>query len=101
MLFVMSWMLGLTLMQETPAPPVAATDVTNAAMMKVIKEMGDKPSADVQLRVADVGKARVGVAVVRRTQADAQSLTHLKVTEVYVIKEGSGTLVTGGTLADP
>lgn len=100
MLFKIGWLLGLTVLQASQAPTGVATDVTNAAMMDVIKEAAGRPTADIQMRVADVGNARVGVAVVRRTGADQNALIHLKVTEVYVIKEGSGTLVTGGTLAD-
>ena len=36
--------------------------------------------------------------MLRRTRAEASALIHNRVTEIYQIKEGSGTLVTGGTL---
>ena len=100
MLLRIGWIVGLTVLQASQAPTAVATDVTNAAMMDALKETAGRPTADISIRVADVGNARVGVAVVRRLGADQNALTHLKVTEVYVIKEGSGTLVTGGTLTD-
>src|SRR5262249_50297239 len=36
--------------------------------------------------------------LLRRTKAETSALIHDRVTEIYQITEGSGTLVTGGTL---
>src|SRR5438552_1357756 len=100
MLLRIGWLLGLTVLQASQAPTMVATDVTNAALLDTLKGVASRPTADVLMRVADVGNARVGVAVVRRSGPDQNALIHLKVTEVYIVREGSGTLVTGGTLAD-
>jgi mannose-6-phosphate isomerase-like protein (cupin superfamily) len=44
---------------------------------------------------------RFALAALRRVRAETNGLIHSDVTEVYYITEGSGTLVTGGTLAEP
>ena len=41
------------------------------------------------------------LAVLRRTKAETSALIHKRVTEIYQIVEGSGTLVTGGSLENP
>ena len=51
----------------------------------------------------DAGGHNVGVAVIYRPAATniPGGAVHTKVTEVYYIVEGRGTLVTGGSLVDP
>jgi len=39
--------------------------------------------------------------MVQRTNADQNALIHDKIDEIYYVLEGSGTLVTGGTLVNP
>ena len=54
---------------------------------------------DVTLRSLDAGNTYVGVAVIRRVQAeDKDALVHANVTEIYEMTEGSGTIELGGTL---
>jgi mannose-6-phosphate isomerase-like protein (cupin superfamily) len=43
---------------------------------------------------------RASLALLRRTKEETTALIHERVTEIYQIVEGAGTLVTGGTLAD-
>jgi mannose-6-phosphate isomerase-like protein (cupin superfamily) len=44
---------------------------------------------------------KIGVAVLRRDQAETTALIHSNVSETYIITEGTGTIVTGGSLQTP
>jgi hypothetical protein len=63
------------------------------------KDMLAKESTDVAIRLAETGGPRVGVSLVYRPKGDGNPpVVHHYVSEVYQILEGSGTLVTGGTM---
>ena len=90
--------------QGGPAP-TAATDVTNADVLTVLK----MAQTDQQLKVVDLGTYNVGVGVLHRgktgptasTAEGVNGLSHTHVSEIYYIISGSGTLVTGGTMNAP
>ena len=88
-----------------PGEPLSATDVTAEDIEATLKQETEsgKPVNDTSIRVVDVGGCNVGIgAVYRLTPATKGfSATHDKVTEVYYMIEGAGTLVTGGTLVNP
>lgn len=82
--------------------PSLATYVTNADVQSVFKRAPENGVSDQQIRSVNVGKANVAVAAVYRSaKANNGSIEHDQVTEVYTIVEGSGTLVTGGTMSNP
>lgn len=84
---------------QTPLPAVAIT----AADVKVfIDNLPKDRVSDLPIRVADVGGSKVGVyGVFRPRSVPGSAILHdTSVTEIYYMLEGSGTLVTGGTLAD-
>lgn len=84
---------------QTPLPAVAIT----AADVKVfIDNLPKDRVSDLPIRVADVGGAKVGVyGVFRPRSAPGSAILHdTSVTEIYYMLEGTGTLVTGGTLVD-
>ncbi|MBI3665950.1 MAG: hypothetical protein HY236_06955 [Acidobacteria bacterium] len=82
--------------------PTSATYVSNDDIRATVKRAPENGVADQQIRVADLGKYNVGVGVVHRSAKATQgAIEHDQLTEVYHILEGSGTLVTGGTLANP
>jgi len=99
----------LLTLSQTPAvsqqrtPPTSATDVTNAQILAVLK----MAQTDQQLKVVDIGKYNVGVGVLHRkamsaaASAGVNGLSHSQITEVYYVISGSGTLVTGGSMATP
>jgi mannose-6-phosphate isomerase-like protein (cupin superfamily) len=78
--------------------------ITTADIKDAMKNAKVNPGAvpgtfDQTLRVLDTGDAHVGAAIIRRIQAeDKDALVHAKVTEIYQITEGGGTLELGGTL---
>ena len=85
-----------------PAAPLrAATDVSNAEIRAVIAKAPVDGIQDQQIRVVDMGKYNVAVGVLHRSARPAQqgAIDHAQVTEVYHIIDGSGTFVTGGTIA--
>jgi mannose-6-phosphate isomerase-like protein (cupin superfamily) len=77
----------------------SGTYVSDATMMKILKDSPVDPITDVPVRTVDAGKHNVSVAIVRRTKADnGMAFSHDNMSETYVIREGSGTLVTGGRM---
>ena len=87
---------------QSSKPPVSATDVTDADIRAVIAKAPADGILDQQIRVVDMGKYNVAVGVLHRSAKPAQqgAIDHAQVTEVYHIIEGSGTFVTGGTIAN-
>jgi mannose-6-phosphate isomerase-like protein (cupin superfamily) len=87
---------------QSSNPPRAAVDVTNADIRATLKQAPADGVMDQQIRVVDLGKYNVAVGVLHRAaKARQTAIEHARVTEVYSIIEGSGTLVTGGTMVDP
>ena len=80
----------------------AATAITAGDIDSFIKALPAEKVSDLPIRVVDTGGYHVGVFGVFRPKAIKQeaNLHQTKVTEVYYILEGSGTLVTGGTIPD-
>jgi len=80
-----------------PTAPVAATHVSSADVSATVQQMNPASVSDRQIRMVDAGGYQVGVGVVQRPGTAKQgSIEHDKLTEVYYVIEGSGTLVTGG-----
>lgn len=80
--------------------PLPATDVTAAQLKAFIDKLPKNAITDSPVRVVDVGGSRVGVfGVFRPKTMPGDAIAHeTKTTEVYVILEGGGTLVTGGKI---
>ena len=80
----------------------AATYVPSADIQAIFKRAPENGVTDQQIRAVNVGKVNVAVAAVYRSaKANNTSIEHDQVTEVYTIIEGSGTMVTGGKMANP
>lgn len=79
-----------------------ATDITAATVQAFLKALPRDSVNDRPIRVIDVGGYRVGIYGVFRPKSSTQvaTLHETKVTEVYQMLEGAGTLVTGGTIVD-
>src|SRR5215475_9817664 len=80
--------------------PLPATDVTAAQLKAFIDKLPKDAISDSPVRVVDVGGSRVGIfGVFRPKTLPGDAIAHeTKTTEVYVILQGGGTLVTGGTI---
>ena len=95
---VASALCGFALGAQAPLP---ATDVTASAIQAALKQAPRDTVSDQPLRVVDAGGYNVGVYVVYRPKSAARTpvLHDTKVSEIYYVLEGGGTLLTGGTLA--
>ena len=93
--FTMAAMAGT---KATSATYVPAADVEATLAKAPPDAVSDQP-----IRMVDAGGYNVGVAVVSRPKNSKQGapVEHDKVTEIYHVIAGSGTLVTGGTLENP
>lgn len=87
---------------QSPLAVRSATDITRADFDKTLARAPAAGVMDQQIRVVDIGKYNVAVGVLHRAaKAKHTAISHAQVTEVYYIVQGSGTLVTGGTIVDP
>ena len=104
----MSWRSFRALQAEvSPKPavdvPRPATDVLASDIMATLQKAPPTSVSDQPMRVVDVGGYNVGIFVVNRPQVSKQNaiLHDNRVSEIYYMLEGAGTLVTGGALLDP
>lgn len=84
--------------------PLPAVDVTAADVQNFLKALPRDAVSDRPIRVVDVGGYRIGVyGVFRPKDATQDAIVHeaTRVSEIYYVLEGTGTLVTGGALAQP
>ena len=98
-----AWLVacGASAVTAQTAPP-PAVDVSAVRIEQFIDSLPDDRISDLPIRVAEVGGYRVGVYGVFRPRAQpGGAIRHqTSVTEIYYMLEGSGTLVTDGTLVD-
>jgi mannose-6-phosphate isomerase-like protein (cupin superfamily) len=92
---------------QPPAAPSSATtssvyisadEIARTLQQSIANNVVDQP-----IKAMDVTSPtahRASLALLRRTQAETTALIHDRVTEIYQIVEGAGTIVTGGTLTD-
>jgi hypothetical protein len=93
------------------AEPQSASDaalLTSANILHAIKSMPLSAAVDQPLRTLDIGPANVGIFVVHRPQEPDQGCTiehdtflNDNTTSIFFVLDGAGTLITGGTLANP
>jgi mannose-6-phosphate isomerase-like protein (cupin superfamily) len=95
--------LLLVLSTSAQTPSLPAIDVSSDDIQAFINAMPPNKVTDDPIRIVDVGGYHVGVYGVLRPKTIPQeaNVHRTKVTEIYYILEGSGTLVTGGTLPNP
>ena len=80
-------------------PP--ATHVSAAEAAAKLKDSVARNVVDQLIKGTDIPGGHASVAMLYRTRAEPSALIHERVTEIYYILEGTGTLVTGGGLAPP
>ena len=79
-----------------PAPKDKAMDLTSAQLEAVAKAITAKGL--ITQRVLEGGVFSINV---RHISGSETALQHGRITEVWVVREGSGIVATGGTLVDP
>src|SRR5262245_24446644 len=93
--------LVICLSADPPQAPVPATHISKTEHEAVLKESIANGTVDQPIKASDVLGGRASVAMLHRVKAETSALIHDRVTETYYILEGSGTIVTGGTLGNP
>jgi mannose-6-phosphate isomerase-like protein (cupin superfamily) len=98
MLILLALMLGLAAEQQAASGTIISADEIAATLKQSIaNNVVDQP-----VKLSEVpGGHKASLALLRRTKAETSALIHDRVTEIYQITEGSGTIVTGGSLEDP
>jgi len=98
MMILLAAAFGLIAEQQIAAGTViTADDVAATLKQSIANNVVDQP-----VKAADVpGGHKASLALLRRTKAETSALIHKRVTEIYQISEGSGTIVTGGSLENP
>ena len=93
----------LVLMQAAGSKPLPATDIPAADVQSTLKKAIASNTVDTPIRTVDAGGHNIGVGLVHRPKGTnlPGGASHDKVSEVYHVLEGAGTLVTGGTLVNP
>jgi mannose-6-phosphate isomerase-like protein (cupin superfamily) len=78
---------------------ISAEKIEETLKRSIANNVVDQPIDAVD--VASPASHRASVALLHRTKAETSALIHNRVTEIYQIVEGAGTLVVGGTLEEP
>ena len=98
MLTLLALMLGLAAGDQQAASGtfISADEIAATLKQSIANNVVDQP-----IKLAEIpGGHKASVALLRRTKAETSALIHDYVTEIYQIVEGSGTLMTGGSLED-
>jgi len=103
---------AFTLAAPLLGSPVASAQTTRGPADGVVLTAGEIATVvnapgggDREIRIVDMGRYNLGVAVLRRGAlkpgGTIGAINHTKVTEVYYVVSGEGTLVMGGEVRDP
>ena len=93
-----SLMIGLAMAQAAQVP-TAGTIVTADEIAATLKQSIANNVVDQPIKLTELpGGHKASVALLRRTKAETSALIHNRVTEIYQIVEGAGTIVTGGSI---
>jgi mannose-6-phosphate isomerase-like protein (cupin superfamily) len=99
MLTLLALMLGLIAGEQQAS---SGTFVSADEIAATLKQSIANNTVDSPIKLAEIpGGHKASVALLRRTKAETSALIHDYVTEIYEIVDGSGTLITGGSLEDP
>ena len=93
--FVGGMVTGAQVQIRQQAPTDRAADFPLAELEAIVQEMDAEQRTTV--RLLEGGSYNVNM---RRIRGGETALMHPRTTDVYVIREGSGTLVTGGEIVD-
>lgn len=80
-----------------------ATDVTRQELLTVLEGMGNSIDRQIKVGALDIGNIAVGIlrrGSDRDSDGEPRGLVHTRVSEVYYILSGGGTLLTGGEHVD-
>ena len=82
----------------TPGVYISADEIAATLKQSIANNVVDQPIKAMDITTPSAHRA--SLALLRRTKEETSALIHNRVTEIYQIVEGAGTLVIGGTLDD-
>jgi mannose-6-phosphate isomerase-like protein (cupin superfamily) len=92
-------LLALAMALAAEQQAASGTVITAEEIASTLKQSVANNVVDQPVNAADVpGGYKASLALLRRTRPETTALIHDRVTEIYQITEGSGTIVTGGSL---
>ena len=95
-------LLALTLALAAVEQQASGTVISADEIAATLKQSIANNTVDQPIKLTELpGGHKASLALLRRTKAETSALIHDYVTEIYQIVEGSGTLVSGGSLEDP
>lgn len=101
-------LVAAVLLPEGGARAQAGPDMAIDIPVEEIEAVLNSPDGgtDRQIRIVDMGEYNLAVGVIHREASEddggpVTGIIHSQVTETYVVRSGSGTLVTGGTIPNP
>ena len=95
-------LLALTLALAAVEQQASGTVISADEIAATLKQSIANNTVDQPIKLTEIpGGHKASLALLRRTKAETSALIHDYVTEIYQIIEGSGTLVSGGSLEDP
>jgi mannose-6-phosphate isomerase-like protein (cupin superfamily) len=98
---MLTLLLALMLGTAAEQQPASGTVISADEIAATLKQSIANNVVDQPIKATEVpGGHKASLALLRRTKAETSALIHDYVTEIYEIVEGSGTLVTGGSLDD-
>jgi mannose-6-phosphate isomerase-like protein (cupin superfamily) len=80
----------------TPGVFISADEIATTLKQSIANNVVDQPMK--AMDVTTPSPHRASLALLRRTKEETSALIHERVTEIYQIVEGAGTLVIGGSL---
>ncbi len=95
--------LAWVLLAGQGAAQASGTFVGKAAIDDALKKALAGPNGNIidqRISTTEIEGGKAHVAHLRRVQAETSALIHDHVTEIYYILEGSGTIMTGGSIKD-
>jgi len=101
--FIACLLLSASSDQPTAAGTVSdvGSHITKDDVTATLKALPPNIGTEQIMKMVDVGKLDVGVAVMRRQPGTQNAVVHDSLTEVYYILSGSGVLTTGRKVVDP
>jgi|SRR5579864_5912080 len=84
---------------NTSSVYISAEDIAATLQQSIKNNVVDQPIK--AMDITTPSGHRASLALLRRTKEESTALIHDRVTEIYQIVEGAGTIVTGGRLVDP
>src|SRR5262245_34765723 len=96
-------LLLVAVLAQGAAPAQTGTYISADEIAKTLKDSAANNVVDQPMKGIDIGVPsphKASVALLRRTKEETTALIHDRVTEIYQIMEGAGTIVTGGKLVD-